>query len=401
MGSNKRYHGYRSYSYLIPGQDYRAFELAEELDRVPPYHMRLSEEQERRVERLLAECVTVSLHDHPSVIPQDPSQFWDYEREGREVTGFQGLSGSCLDALFDNMTDGTGPITSKMGWKWTDIIYDLGMRRCDLAHQDFLFAGSDVQDVLTAHAQGKIAWFPALESATMIENELDRIDILYGLGVRMMGIVYSEANALGCGLKERRDGGLTSFGRSAVRRMNQIGMAIDLSHAGDRTALDVIELSQRPTFITHAGARALHDSARLKPDQVLRACADRGGIIGIEAAPHTTVTQRHPRHNLESFMEHFEYCVGLVGIEHVGFGPDALFGDHVALHQTFATQMSIKAAHGNLRSEHIPYVEGVENPGEAFPNIVRWLVVHGYSDEDIAKAVGGNALRVLEQAWQW
>jgi len=400
MGSKKKYSGYRSYQYLEPGADYRAFDLVPEIGRVPPCVIPLSEEQEARVHRLLAENIVVSLHDHPSVMPEDVAEIWAYESQGREVTGYEGLSVSCMDALFDNMTDGTGPITSKMGWKWSDVLFDMGMRMCDIAHQDFVIRCEGVQDILRAHREGRLAIAFSLESATMIENELDRIDILYGFGVRMMGLVYSESNALGSGLKERRDGGLTHFGRQAVRRMNQLGLAIDLSHASDRTCLDAIEASRDPVFITHAGARALWDSPRMKPDDVLRACAERGGLIGIEAAPHTTVTQRRPRHTLDSFMEHYEYCADLVGPDHVGFGPDVLFGDHVHLHRAFASHMSIAESRSQKASEEeVEYVEGLENPSETFPSIVRWMVKHSYSDDRIVQAIGGNALRVLQEVW--
>lgn len=103
-------------------------------------------------------------------------------------------------------------------------------------------------------------------------------------------------------------------------------------------------------------------------------------------------------------MEHFEYCANLVGIDHVAFGPDALFGDHVGLHHALTEQLSIGASrgalpHGALPHPEVEYVEGLENPAEAFPNIVRWLVKHRYSDEDIAKVTGGNVLRVLDQTW--
>mgnify|MGYP006293162989 FL=1 len=233
----------------------------------------------------------------------------------------------------------------------------------------------------------------------MFENELDRIDVLYGLGVRSLGIAYSEGNALGAGLKEPSSYGLTAFGRKAVTRMNRLGIAIDISHANDRTSLDTIEHSEHPVFITHAGARALWDTPRLKPDEVIRACAAKGGVIGIEAAPHTTITQRHPRHSIESFMEHFEYCVNLVGIDHVAFGPDALFGDHVGLHHALREALSLSASKGTTPYPEVEWVDGLENPAEAFPNIVRWLVTHGYSDEDIAKVIGGNVMRVLDEVW--
>lgn len=394
-----RYSGYSSYSYLEAGKDFRVFSLAEEIDRVPSRSVPVSPEQEARVRDIFQGNVIVSLHEHPTTVPEDTAEIFEYRRQNRDFTAYKGLSTSGLDAVFDNLMDGTALITSKNGWKWDDIVMDLGMRQCDIAHQDFLVWAGSVEDILRAKANGQIAWIPALEASTPIENELDRIDILYGLGVRMMGIAYSEGNCLGAGLREPRDGGLTLFGRQAVHRMNQLGIAIDVSHSGDQTALDAVEYSSKPIFITHAGARSLWPSSRLKPDEVIAACAERGGVIGIEAAPHTTLTAEHPHHSIESIMEHFEYCVSLVGIDHVTFGPDTLFGDHVGLHHAFAAQLSIAQSRQGTSFEEVAFVDGLENPGEGLLNCARWMVVHGYSDEDIAKAMGGNTMRVLREVW--
>ena len=394
-----KYAGYRSFQYLEPGTDYREFELAKELDRVPSRTVEVSASQEDRVQRILDEHVAVSLHDHCFVVPQDFGDLAEYRRQGRDFTGYAGMAQSGLDAVFDCHMDGTATITSKAGWKWDDIIYDLGMRLSDIAHQDFIVRGETLADIKRAKENGQIAFIASLEAATAIENEVDRLDILYGLGIRSSGIAYSEANTLGSGLKEARDGGLTEFGRQAVRRMNKLGIAIDVSHSGDQTSLDTIEVSERPIFITHAGARSLWDTRRMKPDEVLRAMAAKGGVIGIEAAPHTTLTKKHPKHSIESYMEHFEYCADLIGIDHVAFGPDTLFGDHVGLHHYFAKQLSIRSAHGTQQFEEVEFVDGIENPAEAFPNIVRWLVKHDYSDGDIAKAIGGNVMRVLDEVW--
>ena len=394
-----KYAGYRSFQYLEPETDYREFELAKELDRVPSRTVEVSASQEDRVQRILDEHVAVSLHDHCFVVPQDFGDLAEYRRQGRDFTGYAGMAQSGLDAVFDCLMDGTATITSKAGWKWDDIIYDLGMRLSDIAHQDFIVRGETLADIKRAKENGQIAFIASLEAATAIENEVDRLDILYGLGIRSSGIAYSEANTLGSGLKEARDGGLTEFGRQAVRRMNKLGIAIDVSHSGDQTSLDTIEVSERPIFITHAGARSLWDTRRMKPDEVLRAMAAKGGVIGIEAAPHTTLTKKHPKHSIESYMEHFEYCADLIGIDHVAFGPDTLFGDHVGLHHYFAKQLSIRSAHGTQQFEEVEFVDGIENPAEAFPNIVRWLVKHDYSDGDIAKAIGGNVMRVLDEVW--
>ncbi len=395
----KIYNGYKSYQYLREGIDYEVFRFPPEVHRVPSTRVVVTEEQETRVQRLLDDNLVISLHDHPSLVPEDPAEIFRYRRQGRDFTGYEGLSVSRTDVVFDNMNDGTALITSKAGWKWDDIIYDMGMRLSDFAHQDFAMVVHGVKDIHRAMDTGRIGIVLTLEAATPIENELDRLDILYGFGVRCMGLVYSEANALGAGLKETRDGGLTKLGRQAVRRMNQLGIAIDVSHTGDQTALDAIECSDQPIFITHAGARALWNTPRMKPDDVIRACAEKGGVFGVEAAPHTTLTARHKQHSIESYMEHFEYIANLVGLDHVAFGPDTLFGDHVGLHHAFAKQLSIESAHQGPSFEEVAYVDGMENPSENFFNITRWLVTKGYRDEDIRKVLGTNILRVLEQVW--
>lgn len=397
--SEKRYTGYRSYSYLEAGTDYPVFELDPELDRVPAYDLGLDEAQADRVRRLIEDNIIISLHDHPQVFPRDVGRIREYIRTGREHTAYAGLSRSGMTAVFDNLMDGTACVTSKSGWKWDDILYDLGMRLSDIAHQDYVRIAYRLDDILAAQENGQVALVLALEAATPIENEVDRIDILYGFGIRQMGIAYSEANGLGSGLKEPADGGLTVFGRRAVERMNKLGIAIDVSHSGDRTCMDTFEASDKPVFITHAGARGVWPTPRMKPDDVLRACAESGGVLGLEAAPHTTLSPDHPQHSLESVMDHFTYCVELMGIEHVAFGPDTLYGDHVGLHHLFASNLGVHDAHKGPAYEEVPHVAGLENPTECFHNIVGWLVKHGYGDDEIKAVTGGNIMRVLKQVW--
>lgn len=394
-----RYEGYHSFDYLEPHLDYRVFDLAQELGRVPAYSLGLDEEQEQRVARILHEEHAISLHEHPKILTADPHQLRDYNSTGRNAMGFEGLARSGMSAFFDNFMNGTNCVTSENGWKWDDTIFDLGLRFADVAKQDHVVLARTVADLEAAKASGRIALVAGLEAATSIENELDRLDILYGLGVRQIGVAYSMANQLGSGLSEPVDGGLTRFGHRAVDRMNKLGMAIDVSHSSDRTCLDVIAASSVPVFITHAGARAVWPTNRMKPDEVILACAERGGVIGIEAAPHTTLSPEHPEHSIESVMDHFEYCVDLVGIDHVAFGPDTNFGDHVGLHDSFSGHLTISHAHGHVDHPRVTHVAGMENPAENFTNIVGWLVGHGYSDEHIRKAIGTNILRVLKEVW--
>lgn len=393
------YRGYTSFDYLEPHVDYRVFELAEEFGRVPAYDLGLDEEQTATVARILKDEHAISLHEHPKILTADPHQLREYNHTGRNAMGFAGLARSGMSAFFDNFMNGTNCVTSENGWKWDDTIFDIGLRLADVAKQDHIVLAKTVSDIERAKVEGRIALVAGLEAATSIENELDRLDILYGLGIRQIGIAYSMANQLGSGLSESQDGGITNFGRRAVERMNKLGMAIDISHSSDRTSLDVIAESAVPVFITHAGARAVWPTNRMKTDEAIIACAERGGVIGIEAAPHTTLSEAHPEHSLESVMDHFRYCVDLVGIDHVAFGPDTNFGDHVGLHDSFSGHLTIGQAHGHVEHTRVPYVAGMENPAENFTNIVGWLVKNKYSDEDIRKVIGTNILRVLKEVW--
>jgi len=391
--------GYTAYSYLTPGVDFRSFELVPEFGRVPPYAGGLTLDQEQRAQRLLRDSLVISLHDHPSRFPVRMDETPDYYRTGRQHAGYAGLAASGMTVVFDNMMDGTACVTGHAPWRWDDIITDLGMRQADLAHQTGVMTIRTLADIDEAYRSGRVGLVFGLEAATPIENEIDRLDVLYGLGLRQIGIAYSDANALGSGLGETTDGGLTAFGRRAVTRMNKLGLAIDLSHSSDRTALDVCEQSDRPVFMTHAGARAIWDIPRMKPDAVLKAVAGTGGVIGMSAAPHTTLSAAHPRHSIESVMDHFRYIADLVGIEHVAFGPDTLYGDHVQLHKVFGHLLSISRSVRGPAYEPVAYVDGLENPTENFANICGWLVKQGFDDETVRAVIGGNIYRTLQAIW--
>ena len=391
--------GYTAYSYLSPGADLPRLELAPEFGRVPPYQAGLTEQEQQRATRLLRDSLVISLHDHPVRFPLRMEETPQYNRTGRQHAAYAGMAASGMTVVFDNMMDGTACVTGNAPWRWDDIITDLGMRQADLAHADGVLTVRTIADIDEAHRSGRVGIVFGLEAATPIENEIDRLDVLYGLGLRQIGIAYSDANALGSGLNEVTDGGLTALGRRAVTRMNRLGLAIDLSHSSDRTALDVCEHTERPVFITHAGARAVWDTPRMKPDEVLQAVAATGGVIGMSAAPHTTLSAGHGRHSIESVMDHFRYCADLVGIEHVAFGPDTLYGDHVALHRVFGHLLGIGRATSGPSFERVEYVDGLENPTENFANICGWLVQHGFDDAQAQAVLGGNIYRALQSTW--
>jgi membrane dipeptidase len=389
---------YTSYSYLSEGERFDKIKLAPEFNRVSPYEGALRAEDKSRAERLMRENITVSLHDHPVRFPDDMRQTPEYNRTGRQHTAFAGLKESGMTVIFDNMMDGTACVTGNAPWRWLDIITDIGMRLADIAHQDEVTVVRTIADIDYAHLNNKVGLVFGLEASTPIENEIDRLDVLYGLGIRQIGIAYSDSNSLGCGLNEHIDSGLTDFGRRAVKRMNALGMAVDISHSSDQTGIDACRESNAPVFMTHAGARAVWPIKRMKGDDVLRAVAETGGVIGMSAAPHTTLSHAHPLHSIDSVMDHLLYCIDLVGIEHVAFGPDTLYGDHVGLHTVFSGLLGT-AFRDAPPFERVKYVDGLENPTENFWNITGWLVQNGFSDEDIVAVLGGNIMRALKEIW--
>lgn len=391
----KQYDGYKSFQYLKPGKDYKPFQLpTSDIYRVTE-KIHLSQYQERILDTLLKYYPIVSLRDHGFVVPKKQEEIIPYCSQLHTAFDYEGLSKSEIDVIFENFMDGISLLTSANGLKWNDVILTLGIRYCDIAKQNTVYLAKNYDDLMEAKRTNRIALLPSLEAASILENEVDRVDVLYGLGIRCMGITYNEANTLGSGLTEINDSGLTKFGYKVIERMNVLGMVIDISHCGDQTSLDVIKASKDPVFITHAGARAVWNSARMKSDEVLKACAKKGGVIGVCAAPNTTLSSKNPdEHTIDSVMEHLEYLIDLVGIDHVGLGPDTFFGDHVGLQHAFDDMLSLSESHGENFKDS-PYVKGLENPTEAMKNMIKWMIQHDYKIQDIQKIIGGNALRVL------
>lgn len=402
------YDGYESFDYLEAGVDYPEFDLQTEMTTFDPYEVPLDDEGEERVDRLTRESVTIAPHEHPHLHPRDMDDIVDYIKAGHIRTGYEFLAETHLDCVIDALLHGIEMIETKRGWKWPDVVTDVGMRLADIAHSDYAIHGRSVDDIERAHETGRLAVVLAIESAQVIENELDRLDILYGLGVRMSGFTYNDATMLGSGGQEAHDAGLTGLGHAAVDRMNKLGMAIGLSHESEQTILDICETSDDPVILSHTGARGVWNIKRQEPDHVLQAVAETGGFLAVEAAPNSTRSEAHPEHSIESVVEHFEYIEDLVGIDHVTFATDTIYGDHAALMNAISEMVApadlfFEKGDGDddqvERLEPVEYVRGMENPTEAWNNIPRWLVRNGYTDEEVEKVLGGNVLRTLDEIW--
>jgi membrane dipeptidase len=187
---------------------------------------------------------------------------------------------------------------------------------------------------------------------------------------------------IGGGQYDRCDPGLSDFGIEVVQRMNDIGMIVDLSHAGSRTALETIELSRVPVVFSHNAAAAIRPTRRARSDEDLRACAAKGGLLCVTAVPNSLSDD--PHQDINCVLDHYDYFVKLVGIDHVGIGTDTQVGDHVGFHRV----MLGRNAPDSLPA---PYLDGLESPADG-ANIIRGLIARGYEDAAIRKIAGQNAL---------
>ena len=222
------------------------------------------------------------------------------------------------------------------------------------------------------------------------------VRVAYTLGVRIIQLTYNERNAIGDGCLEPENRGLTAFGRQVVTEMNRLGMVIDLSHVGDRTCAEAIDYSSAPCIFSHANPRALSNSPRNKPDDLIRAIAAKGGIIGLTPYAPFAEIQEHQRPTAEDYFRLVDYVVNLVGIDSVAFGTDMPEGrDRLAYEIVMAKRYPAVAKGYDHTSRHAYGFDSLDGL-RAIPNE---LLKRGYSDEDIRKFLGGNLMRVFAHVW--
>jgi len=224
----------------------------------------------------------------------------------------------------------------------------------------------------------------------------DDVNTFHNLGQRVSQLTYNSRNMIGNGSTERIDGGISDFGAAIIQRMNEVGMAVDVSHCGDRTTLDAFELSTKPVLITHSNARALAPGhPRCKPDDAIRAVARSGGVMGLTAV-RMFVKNDEPT-TIEHYLDHFDHVRDLIGPEHLGVGSDIdLHGyDDMPAEENERLRAGYKGSYGFR--EKID-VEGVDHPRRMF-DLTEGLIRRGYADEQIRGILGGNFRRVLSEIW--
>ena len=254
-------------------------------------------------------------------------------------------------------------------------------------YEDLILLARNWDDVERARASGRTAIFLGLQTPMAIEDDIGLIEILHDLGVRFMQLTYNNQSLLGCGWMEDEDSGVTRMGREAIAEMNRLGMAIDLSHAGERTALEAIELSKRPVVISHANPRWLKDTGRNVSKRLLQALRTQGGLLGLSLyplhLPHGSET------TLRQFGEMAAAAAEIVGVGHLGIGSD------LCQNQPDGVVRWMRAGRWTRASDEalvFPRQPDWFRSNEDFPGLADGLAAAGFESGEIASVLG-DALR--------
>ncbi len=254
-----------------------------------------------------------------------------------------------------------------------------GMRLCE-----------SVADVKAAKAAGALGVLLHFEGTRCFERNLDMIEAFYALGIRQTLLAFNNANSAGGGAMDEADAGLTGFGRRVVREMARVGMLLDLSHTGRRTALDAIELMEGPCVYTHSNPAALYAHPRNISDEEIKACAETGGLIGI---PSSSMYHGDPRSTPETLFRHLDYIVQMVGDGCAGLGLDYVF-DAAPLNDY------MRARTDEWPDAKEPDWPGVVTATPAHPLALTELMLRaGYPDQAVKNVLGENYVRVCGAVW--
>lgn len=258
------------------------------------------------------------------------------------------------------------------------------------AHPDRVVAVRDGADLDVVARGDRIGLLLALEGAEPIGFDLWMLDVLYELGVRMVGLTWNRRNQFADGVAETGAGGLSRIGRELVSRCAELGLVVDLAHASERTFWDVLEHPAAPhVVVSHASCRAVFDHPRNLADDQLRGLASRGGVLGIMLHPLVL----GPGADVGRAVDHIDYAVAVMGSDHVGLGGDftrqvvRALGHVIAPDALLPEGMALDAA-----------LEELAGPGD-YPTLVTALRERGYGGTHLAAVLGGSFLRVFREAF--
>ena len=261
--------------------------------------------------------------------------------------------------------------------------------------QDYFMRIDSVADLKRVNQSGKLGIILGVQNSEQFRRP-DDVDLFRGLGQRVSQLTYNARNLIGNGSTERRDEGISDFGVAIIERMNKVGMAVDVSHCGDRTTLDAFEISKKPVLITHSNCRALVPGhPRLKTDEAIKKVGETGSVMGITGV-RMFVKGDEPT-TVEHVLDHFDHVRKLIGPEHLGVGSDMDLYGYDAMPPELNKQLRAGYKGSYSFREKID-IEGLNHPKRIF-DLTEGLIRRKYSEADIEGILGGNFERVLGQIW--
>ena len=267
-------------------------------------------------------------------------------------------------------------------------------------HPDLIFQGFTADDVTLAQKTGRTAIFFGSQNPSCIEDDIGLVEVLHRLGLRFMQLTYNNQSLLATGCYEAEDTGLTRMGREVVAEMNRVGLVVDMSHSADRSTLDAIEHSSRPIAITHANPASWHPAKRNKPDTVLRALSETGGILGFSIYPHHL--KDGGACTLESFCEMVARAAESYGIANLGIGTDLCQDqpDSIVDWMRMGTwTKKVDYGEGSAQNRGFPAMPDWLGGNRDFSNVSAGLRAVGFLDTDVDALMGGNWLRFFRDSF--
>jgi membrane dipeptidase len=266
-------------------------------------------------------------------------------------------------------------------------------------NSDVAIDAFSIRALSEAKRQNKVAYIRGFQNTLALEGNVEMLDLYHKLGVYIIQLTYNERNLIGTGCGEKKDEGLSRFGVSVVERMNALNMMVDLSHVGDTTTNEAIELARYPV-ISHSNARAICHNPRNKTDEQMKAVAEKDGVIGIVTFPSFvkwTKMEEGERPTITDVLDHVDYMVKLVGAKHVGVGLDLIEGREEEEYRGLIKRPDIWGKPNPKLKNPFAYAVGLETVSD-LPNLAEGLVARGYSDNEIENILGANWLKVIQRS---
>ena len=267
-------------------------------------------------------------------------------------------------------------------------------------YSELIFLGRTGDDVRRAARENRTAIFFGFQNPSPIEDDIGLIEICHMLGARFMQLTYNNQSLLATGCYEDEDTGVTRFGKQAIAEMNRVGLVIDMSHSGERSTLEAVEISSRPIAITHANPHWWQPALRNKSDDVLKALTGSGGMLGFSVYPHHL--KDGTECSLESFCNMIGEAVERYGVEHLGIGSD-LCQDQpdsiVTWMRNGRWSKQTDYGEGSASAAGFPEQPNWFNNNQDLGNIARGLSAIGLSEQEVAAIMGGNWLAFYDASF--